>query len=200
MHVLIEWMHEQAGICARRSWLSRCQLFFARRSVDAGDHARAEFESTAFVHAPGLLRFALKMVRDRHRAEDLVQETLLSAWRHFHQFEAGTNCRAWLFRILINARNREFSKWRALAEVVNIDDVQVHEPEKISASVEINSALDSLSSEHREILILGVVEGFSIKELASILAVPVGTVMSRLSRARARLREMLAPAETMVSA
>jgi RNA polymerase sigma-70 factor, ECF subfamily len=152
------------------------------------------------VHAQSLLRFALKMVRDRHRAEDLVQETLLSAWRHFHQFEPGTNCRAWLFRILINARNREFSKWRELAEVVSIDDIQLREPERISASTEINSALDNLSSEHREILMLGVVEGFSLKELAVILSVPAGTVMSRLSRARARLRELLSPPETMVGA
>jgi RNA polymerase sigma-70 factor (ECF subfamily) len=140
------------------------------------------------------------MVRDRHRAEDLVQETLLSAWRHFHQFQPGTNCRAWLFRILINAQNREFSKRRWLADVVSIDDVQVHHPEKVSASAEINSALDNLSTEHREILMLGVVEGFSIKELAVVLEVPIGTVMSRLSRARARLREMLSPGETMVSA
>ena len=170
-------------------------LLFARRSKDAGAEARSEFESTAMVHAQSLLRFAVKMVRDRHRAEDLVQETLLAAWRSFHQFEPGTNCRAWLFRILINARNRDFSKRRELAEVVSIDDVQVRQPEKISASVEINSALDNLSNEHREILMLGVVEGFAIKELATILDVPVGTVMSRLSRARARLRELLSPAQ-----
>ena len=129
-----------------------------------------------------------------------MQETLLSAWRHFHQFEPGTNCRAWLFRILINARNREFSKGRALADVVSIDDIQLHAAENISASAEIKSALESLSTQHREILMLGIVEGFSINEVASILAVPIGTVMSRLSRARARLREMLGPAEAMVSA
>jgi RNA polymerase sigma-70 factor, ECF subfamily len=180
--------------------LASSDWLFALRPRDPKAEARAAFESTALVHAQSLLRFALKTVRDRHRAEDLVQETLLSAWRHYHQFEPGTNCRAWLFRILINARNREFGKRRDLAEVISIDDVQVREPETISASAEIKSALDRLSSEHREILMLGVVEGFSIKELASILAVPVGTVMSRLSRARARLRELLSPAETMVGA
>jgi RNA polymerase sigma-70 factor, ECF subfamily len=192
--------NEQRELLVALLALGVATLLLARRSRDAGTHARAEFESTALVHAQSLLRFALKMVRDRHRAEDLVQETLLSAWRHFHQFEPGTNCRAWLFRILINARNREFSKWRELAEVVSIDDIQLREPERISASTEINSALDNLSSEHREILMLGVVEGFSLKELAVILSVPAGTVMSRLSRARARLRELLSPPETMVGA
>jgi RNA polymerase sigma-70 factor, ECF subfamily len=176
------------------------RVFFTSRSEDAGARARAEFESTALVHAKSLLRFAVRMVRDAHRAEDLVQETLLSAWRHFHQFERGTNCRAWLFRILINARNREFNKRSALAEVISIDEVQVPAPETVSSSVEILSALDHLSGEHREILMLGVVEGFSIKELSSILDVPTGTVMSRLSRARARLRELLSPVETMVGA
>jgi RNA polymerase sigma-70 factor (ECF subfamily) len=188
----------KAGITRRSSRLPAPDLLFVRRSKDPEALARTEFETTALVHAQSLLRFALKMVRDHHRAEDLVQETLLSAWRHFHQFEPGTNCRAWLFRILINARNRDFNKRRDLAEVVSIDDVQLRDREKISVSAEINSALGSLSSEHREILILSVVEGFSIKELASILAVPAGTVMSRLSRARARLRELLSPAETMV--
>lgn len=143
------------------------------------------------------MRFALSAVRDRHHAEDLVQETLLKAWRSFHQFEPGTNCRAWLFRILVNARNREFHKRRILAEVVNIDDVQLPVPESTSASAEIRSAFDSLSAEHREVLSLGVVEGFTVRELAGILKLPIGTVMSRLSRARQRLRELLTPAETM---
>jgi RNA polymerase sigma-70 factor (ECF subfamily) len=189
-----------SGIAGRTYRFNSPKLFFARRSEDAGVRARAEFESTALVHAQSLLRFALRTVRDRQRAEDLVQETLLSAWRSFHQFEPGTNCRAWLFRILINARNRDFAKRQPFADVVSIEDMQLHDPEKISASAEIKSALAKLSSEHREILLLGVVEGLSIKELASILAVPAGTVMSRLSRARARLRELLDPAETMVSA
>ena len=139
------------------------------------------------------------MVRDRHHAEDLVQETLLKAWRSFHQFEPGTNCRAWLFRILLNARNREFSKGEKLAEVIHIDDVQLPVPESAAASVEIRDAFDNLSAEHREVLHLGVVEGFSLRELAEILNLPIGTVMSRLSRARARLRELLTPVERMAA-
>lgn len=172
-------------------------MLFADWSSDTGATTRAAFEATAFVHARSLLRFALSLVRDRHHAEDLVQETLLKAWRNFHQFEPGTNCRAWLFRILVNARNREFSKRRALAHVVNIDDVQIPVPESATASAEIRSAFASLSDEHREVLTLGVVEGFTVRELAEILDMPAGTVMSRLSRARERLRALLTPAETM---
>ena len=157
-------------------------------------------QELALVHAQSLLRFALSMVRDRHHAEDLVQETLLKAWRNFHQFQAGTNCRAWLFRILVNTRNRDFQKRRFLADVVNIDDVHLPVPENASAPAEIRSAFDSLSTEHREVLNLGIVEGFTVKEVAEILDMPAGTVMSRLARARARLRELLAPAETMAGA
>jgi RNA polymerase sigma-70 factor (ECF subfamily) len=137
------------------------------------------------------------MVRQRDRAEDLVQETLLAAWRAFHQFQRGTNCRAWLFRILINVRNRESGRRRNLAEVVSIDDVHLPLAESASVSAEIRSAFDTLSAEHREVLFLGIVEGFALKELVELLDIPIGTVMSRLSRARARLRELLAPAEKM---
>ena len=66
-----------------------------------------EFETVALPHAGGLLRYALHLEREKARAEDLVQETLLSAWRHFHQFEQGTNCKAWLFRILKNLHSRQ---------------------------------------------------------------------------------------------
>jgi RNA polymerase sigma-70 factor, ECF subfamily len=153
--------------------------------------AHAAFETTAFIHMRSLLCFASKIVCDRHHAEDLVQETLLNAWRSFHQFEPGTNCRAWLFRILLNARKRAFHKNQNFADTVDIDDVQLPVPENVSASLEVRSALHNLSAEHREVLTLSVLEGFTLRELAEILDIPAGTVMSRLSRARTRLRELL---------
>lgn len=147
----------------------------------------------ALVHAERLLAFAMKCCADPARAEDLVQETLLSAWANFHQFEIGTNCRAWLFKILVNLRNKDANRRRSSPESVRIDDERTEfgAPEKVSDTTAIRVALDSLSAEHRDILRLGVLEGFSIEELSDQLSIPPGTVMSRLSRARARLRAML---------
>ena len=137
--------------------------------------------------AQRLLRFALHLTRDKPSAEDLVQETLLKAWRSFHQFKDGTSVRAWLYRIMVNAFHEQARKIRSMPIPV--------EP-KIPAMIErleMNQALDALPLEHRTVLLLGVVEGFTCREVAEILSVPIGTVMSRLSRARQALREKLAP-------
>jgi RNA polymerase sigma-70 factor (ECF subfamily) len=137
--------------------------------------------------AQRLLRFALRLTHDTPSAEDLVQEVLLKAWRSFHQFRDGTNARAWLYRILVNAFHEQGRKVRSVPIPVN---------NKVPAMIErleMNQALDSLPVEHRTVLLLGVVEGFTCREIAEILAVPIGTVMSRLSRARQALREKLTP-------
>ncbi len=157
-----------------------------------------EFEQVAVIHAQRLLRFALKFCGDRSCAEDLVQETLLSAWSNFHQFETGTNCRAWLFKILVNLRHKNLSRLRGQPAPLSIDRQQMvlAAPENISNSAEVRAAFRSLPAEHRAILQLGVVEGFSVKELARLLAIPPGTVMSRLSRARAKLRTALRPLDS----
>jgi RNA polymerase sigma-70 factor (ECF subfamily) len=154
---------------------------------------RFEFERVALIHAGRLLKFAMKFCADRARAEDLVQETLLSAWSNFHQFQIGTNCRAWLFKILVNLRNRDFCKRHTSPEPLSIDqqEMELGVPENVSRRMEVRMALKSLSTEHRDILCLGVLEGFSVSELADRLAIPEGTVMSRLSRARASLRAAL---------
>ena len=153
---------------------------------------KIEFERIALIHAEHLLRFAMKFCADRSGAEDLAQETLLSAWSNFHQFQIGTNCRAWLFKILVNLRNKGFRRWGSPPEPLSIDQqMDVAVPENISDGTELRVAFASLSAEHRDILRLGVVEGFSVRELADRLAIPPGTVMSRLSRARAGLRAAL---------
>lgn len=148
-------------------------------------------------HTESLLRAALRITRDHAAAEDMVQETLLSAWRAFEQFERDTNCKAWLFRIMLNFSNKNHRKTQAQPVLVPLDG---HEPPRVIAmhvkppqlnALEVLSALEALSIEHRLVLILAVVEGFTCKEIAGICSLPIGTVMSRLSRARTELRKML---------
>lgn len=158
---------------------------------------RDEFERVAMPHTESLLRAALRIARDHAAAEDMVQEALLSAWRAFDQFERGTNCKAWLFRIMLNVSNKDHRTADARPVLVPLD---AHEPPRVIGmhvrptqltAVEVLSALESLSNEHRLVLILAAVEGFTCKEIASICSVPIGTVMSRLSRGRAELRKKL---------
>lgn len=159
---------------------------------------RDEFERVAMPHTESLLRAALRITRERAGAEDIVQETLLRAWNAFDQFERGTNCKAWLFRILLNFSSKQRKKIQAAPAMLALDENDLHRVIRLRvappqfAEVEILSALDSLSYEHRTILILAVVEGFTCKEIARMCTLPMGTVMSRLSRARAELRKILA--------
>jgi RNA polymerase sigma-70 factor (ECF subfamily) len=151
-----------------------------------------EFESVAFPHAGGLLRYALHLSGERTRAEDLVQETLLAAWRSFHQFQRGTNCKAWLFRILKNLHIRQMRRSLMRAEIpLEINESPLSAPEKISEGYEVRDAFSHLTPDHREVLQLAIIEGFAISEIGKILEIPEGTVMSRLNRARQALRSRL---------
>lgn len=139
-------------------------------------------------HLAALLRVARRLTLEPASAEDLAQETMLLAWRGFRGFETGTNARAWLFRIMFNVfhgQGRRESR---------TPDVQPREVRPMfQEAAEIAEALDALSLEQRTVLLLCVVEGFTCREAAGILDLPLGTVMSRLSRARQELRESLAP-------
>jgi len=146
-----------------------------------------EFERIAMPHLAALLRVARRLTLNPTSAEDLVQETMLLAWRGFRSFQTGTNARAWLFRILFNAFHGEGRK-RAPEAVPNTF-VNARQQE----AVEISEALEALPTEQRTVLLLCVVEGFTCREVAGILDLPIGTVMSRLSRARQELRSSLAP-------
>jgi RNA polymerase sigma factor (sigma-70 family) len=135
-------------------------------------------------HAPALLRFGRRLYSAGQAAEDLVQDTLLLAWRGFRHFEKGTNEKAWLFRILINASHGYARKARTVPPVE-----QSTRGATLTEQLEVRQALDGLTEEHRTVLLLAVVEGFTCNEVASILNIPLGTVMSRLSRARQSLRQ-----------
>lgn len=151
-----------------------------------------EFESIALPHAASLLRYALHLQGERAQAEDLLQETLLSAWRNFHQLEPGTNCKAWLFRILKNLHYKQMQRRGRRPEVsVEEQEPSLASRENISTGQEVREAFARLTSEHQEVLQLAVVEGFGIREIAELLELPLGTVMSRLGRARASLRAVL---------
>lgn len=147
---------------------------------------------------------ARRLAFDPAAAEDLVQETFFRAWRSFDQFQPGTNMRAWLFRILFNAFYAQGRQKSAGPVLVSLD-APGHETEPQSQAktslvevAEISNAIEELSSEHRTVLLLAVVEGFTCREMAEILSLPIGTVMSRLSRGRQALRERLAPAAPKV--
>jgi RNA polymerase sigma-70 factor (ECF subfamily) len=159
--------------------------------------SQAKFERVMMPEARGLLRFARRLTGNTSSAEDLVQETLLKAWRGFRQFQDGTNARAWLYRILVNSF---YAQGRKLgAATIPLDNGISARPLEIDR-LEIAEALDGLPEEHRTVLLLGVVEGFTCREISEILTVPLGTVMSRLSRARHSLRERLAPERAAAAA
>jgi RNA polymerase sigma-70 factor (ECF subfamily) len=171
---------------------------------------RHEFERLALKHLDPLFSAALRLTKNDRDAEDLVQDTFLRAYRFFDKFERGTNIKAWLFKILNNTfinRYRRSVKERTLVEGSERDAVherfisreataQAANPEQFFfdrlLSDDVLRAVDSLPIDFRMVVILADLQEFSYKEIAEILDVPVGTVMSRLYRGRRLLQKALA--------
>jgi len=173
--------------------------------------ARAEYERLLTAHLDGLYRTALRLTRNPAAAEDLVQEAMLKAWRSFHTFQPGTNARAWLYRILMNAHfdaHRRHLREPAVVPQDDVGDVYLYtkardglllseagNPERTVLDgvmdAEVRDSLEALPLQFRAAVLLVDVEGFSYQEAAEILGVPVGTVMSRLYRGRHALQETL---------
>ncbi len=156
------------------------------------------FDAEAMPHMADLFRAATRMAGDRARAEDVVQEVYLQAWKSFERFEPGTNCRAWLFKILFHCLQHHRRRWFRFPFLQDADEFietrltyTAPVPEHLTDQ-EILAALDRIPAEFRAAVLLVDVEEFSYKEAAEIMGVPIGTVMSRLSRARRLLREQLA--------
>jgi len=172
---------------------------YAERIATTVTARQDEFERIAMPHSRSLLRVARRLASDRATAEDLVQETLLRGWASFDRFERGTNARAWLFRILFNTFYALGRHMRSGPVFVALDASDGGTDQRSGGSfsaldaAEVSSALDALSAGHRTVLLLAVVEGFTCREMAEILSIPVGTVMSRLSRGRQELRDRLQP-------
>ena len=171
----------------------------ANRELEHGqeDHW-ASFDAEVMPHAPSLFRIALWLTRDRTEAEDLVQETLTEALGAFHRFVTGTNCHAWLVSILYH-RNSKRRRAASRLTLVSDSEERIAETAVFEAPTPQNvtdedvvAALKRLPRSFQEVVILADIEEMSYKEIASAINVPIGTVMSRISRGRKLLRAELA--------
>ncbi|MFN0170459.1 MAG: sigma-70 family RNA polymerase sigma factor [Bryobacteraceae bacterium] len=157
-----------------------------------------EFEAAALPFLNDIYRTAARLLGTGVGADDVVQEVYLQAWKSFGRFEPGTNCRAWLFTILFHTLHHYRRKWRNV-RMINEPEVILDQavspglsiPENITDE-EMLAALADVTHDYRAVVLLIDVEEFSYKEAAGILSVPIGTIMSRLSRGRRQLRERLA--------
>jgi len=171
---------------------------FGIKWLESKEEKWSEFETEAMPFKEDLFRVAVWLTRDRTEAEDLVQETLMQAMKSFHRYEMGTNCRAWLTTILYNLNSKRLQK---LGKMKLVDDAEEklaetipfepQMPQKLTDE-EVIEALQNVPENFRQVIVLSDVEEFSYKEISAILDIPMGTVMSRLSRGRKVLRLELA--------
>ena len=172
---------------------------------------RATFEDDVMEFVPQLYSAAMRMTRNPSDAEDVLQEALLKAYRGYHTFTAGTNLKAWLYRILTNTyinRYRKESRRHSEVELGELEDLYLYkrlgdsdtggasrsaEEEALDRFVDgdVKAAVEALPENFRLPVLLADVEGFSYKEIAEIMDVPIGTVMSRLHRGRKALERAL---------
>jgi RNA polymerase sigma-70 factor (ECF subfamily) len=180
-----------------------------RRAAHANPDRRGSFENEVLVHLDSLYGVAVRMTRDNAAAEDLVHDAVIKAIRAWDQYEPGTNLKAWLLRILTNTfinRYRRGGLERDVLEGPDADPLSdrwigaatmrgMREPEREALApiveAEVQRALDSLPEHFRMAIVLSDVEGLSYREIADVMACPIGTVMSRLHRGRAILQQLL---------
>ncbi len=172
------------------------------------------FESELLPHADALYNFAFHLTYNEDDANDLVQEAFLKAYKYIHNYQPGTNAKAWLFRILKNTFINDYRKSSRLPDTIDYQElVDIHMEDEIVASYqndlrddlfngtmgdEISAALNSLPVDFKTVILLCDIEGFSYEEISKILEIPIGTVRSRLHRARNVLKNKLqAYAESM---
>ena len=172
-------------------------------------HRAEEFLGLLEPFKDSVERYALRNAWNRQQAQDIVQEAIMTAWRSFHRFQPGTDFRAWVFRILVNTTysfNKKTGRDRRHSAALPIEDLGevlqregawlsvLEHAEQIFETLDqrLVGAIEHLSGDERQCLLLRLLEGFSYKEISSFLSMPMGTVMSHVHRARAKLRERLA--------
>ena len=173
------------------------------------EQRREAFAALVQPHLPTMWRLIRRLVRETQDAEDLVQETCLKAFRALHQFQPGTDAKAWLLTILMNTYRDWVRAMLRHPDTLSLDEVHAlsqqerhtqtpspaYTPEHRAVHAELGRlvclALDDLAPEFRMTVLLADVEGYAYKEIATIMDCPIGTVMSRLSRARSLLRTTL---------
>ncbi len=180
-------------------------MAFGKETIQA---KRKSFEKEALPHMDALFRTALRMTKNDKDAEDLVQEAMVKAYRFWDKFEPGSNCRAWLFKIMTNIFINEYRSKSRSPMAVNVDEVDdnfllgqlasgvnVEDPEKqLFAKVfddDVKKAIENLPDDFRLVIVLSFLEGFSYQEIAEIADLQLGTVKSRLHRGRKLLQKEL---------
>jgi RNA polymerase sigma-70 factor (ECF subfamily) len=177
--------------------------------MEEGDSMREAFEALVEPHVPALYRLARRLVREREDAEDIVQEACLKAFRALHQFQLGSDCKAWLITILINTYRDWVRKTMKHPRPLDFDDIahfysqvqqghvpeMMHDPERVTVHADlerlVRTAIEDLPPEFRLAVLLADIEGYSYKEIAEMMGCPIGTVMSRLYRGRQLLQTTL---------
>jgi RNA polymerase sigma-70 factor, ECF subfamily len=169
---------------------------------------RAAFEREALPHLDALYGMALRLTKDQQRASDLVQDSLVKAYRFFHRYEEGTNVKAWLFKVLVNTFYNTCRKQRKDQRMIAEAELDRHQERYLSAATmsgqhpeellleglvveRLREEVEALPEEFRTAVLLFDLHDFSYKEIADILGCPVGTVMSRLYRGRRLLQRRL---------
>jgi len=152
-------------------------------------------------HIPRLRRYARALLGDRYAADDLVQDTLERAWNKFHLWRPGSDLRAWLFAIMhnvfVNQVRSKRSEMEKTMEELPVIAVRATQSDSLEIA-DVERALRALPDEQREVLLLVAIEEMSYDEASRALAIPIGTVMSRLSRARERMRRLIAGGQPVV--
>lgn len=179
--------------------------------MKAADQKIKDFETEALIHLDVIFSAALKMTGNRMEAEDLVQETFLRAFRFFDKFESGTNCRAWLFKIMTNIYINRYNRQKSLPDSVSYDEIEDFYFNRKSVSSDyinnsefksdwiftnlldddVRNLLQELSEEFRLVIVLCDIQGFSYEDAARMTGAKIGTVKSRLFRARRKLQQGL---------